>query len=662
MANNPLSAKNLEELMKNSLIPNADKLKDKIFEIDAAAFQVNKTFGLAGEQVMAIKSTLTGAVSEVERLGGSMSDVKNIISGIGSALQRNLVIESSAVADLFAAGQISGEGTDKLTKTFKQAGFSIYNVSKEIENVANTARGLGLNTQAVSEKIMDNIGQLNRFNFKGGIDGLSRMAAESTNLRVDMKTAMDLADKAFSPEGAIEISTAFQRLGATIPGLTDVNELMFNARNNPERLQQDLAEYGKQFAKMNENGDFEIMPGAKARLREINSQLNLGSGTMQRYALGAAEFDYKISRIRMPNFDISEDDKKLIANMSELKPGGSATIKFEDAEGKSQTKNVVELTESDVQAIKDSSAPKDIQDVQKGQLSALESIKASMTSLNNKVATGIGGSKTANDILEGAELVETTVYDTFSTAIGKTEKISENVDKVTDTLVDSVEKLVTGEMEITEVLGNIGQVGTEVAEDFTNNFKPAMKVVTDNIEEFKTGTNKFNGVLEALTGFISEVGNNSQVEKTPEVNAQDFIKTPGMGIQTLPQDTIFGGTGFESFIDGIKEMKSIPTTTNNNTTNTQLQDFITQMKSIKSSMNSSNNNETPVETKTTADINLNIKIDAPNQIDTNQVVLALENQGVREKLYETMRETMYNNGLSAPTSSKTKLMNPYITS
>lgn len=662
MADNPLSAKNLEELMKNSLIPNADKLKQKIFEIDKAAFDVNKTFGLAGEQVMAIKSTLTGAVSEVERLGGSMSDVTNIIKGVGSALNRNLIIESSAVADLFAAGEVTGERTEKLTKTFKQAGFSIYNVSKEIENVANTARGLGLNTQAVSQKIMDNIGQLNRFNFKGGIDGLSRMAAESTNLRVDMKTAMDLADRAFSPEGAIEISTAFQRLGATIPGLTDVNELMFNARNNPERLQEDLAEYGKQFVKMNENGDFEIMPGAKARLREINSQLQLGAGTMQGYALGAAELEYKMGRIRMPNFDVSEDDKKLIANMSEIKPGGSATIKFEDAEGKSQTKNVVELTESDVQAIKDSSAPKDIQDVQKGQLSALESIKASMTSLNNKVVTGIAGSKTANDVLEGAELIETTVYDTFSTAIGKTEKISENVDKVTDTLVNSVEKLVTGEMEITEVLGNIGQVGTEVAEDFTNNFKPAMKVVTDNIEEFKTGTNKFNGVLEALTGFISEVGNNSQVEKIPEVSAQDFIKTPGMGIQTLPQDTIFGGTGFESFIDGIKEMKSLPTTNNNNTTNTQLQDFITQMKSMKSSTNSSNNNETPVETKTTADINLNIKIDAPNQIDTNQVVLALENQGVREKLYETMRETMYNNGLSAPTSSKTKLMNPYITS
>jgi len=660
MADNPLSAKNLEELFKNSLLPSADRLKEKIIEIDNAAFQVNKTFGLAGEQVMAIKSTLTGAASEVERLGGNMTNVKNIISGIGSELGRSLIIESDAIGDLFAASEISGKEVTKLTSTFKSAGFSMYNVAKEIEGISNTSRGMGLNTQAVTEKIVDNISQLNRFNFKGGIDGLSRMAAESTNLRVDMKTAMNLADKAFSPEGAIEIATSFQRLGATIPGLTDVNELMFNARNNPERLQKDLAEYAKTFVKMNENGDFKIMPGAVARMRELNSQLNMGEGYIQKLGIGQKELEYKMSRIRMPNFDVSEEDKKLIANMSEIKPGGSATIKFEDAEGKSQTKNVVELTESDVNAIKDSAAPKDIQDVQKSQLSALESIKASLTSLNNKVVTGIGGSKSANDILQGAELAETTVYDTFSTAIGKTEKISENIDKVTDTLVNSVEKLVTGEIEISEAFANIGQVGTEVAEDFKKNFKPAMKVVTDNIEEFKTGTNKFNGVLEALTEFIGKVGNDSQVETLPKVSAPDFIKTPGMGIQTLPEDTIFGGTGFESFIDGIKEMKSIPT--NNNTTNTQLQDFITQMKSMKSSMNSGDNNKTPVETKTTADINLNIKIDAPNQIDTNQVVLALENQGVREKLYETMRETMYNNGLSAPTSSKTKLMNPYITS
>ncbi len=662
MADNPLSFKNLEELMKNSLIPSADKLKEKIYEVDNAAFEVNKTFGLAGEQVMAIKSSLTGAVSEVERLGGEMVNVKNIISGIGDELGRSLIIETDAIADLYAASEISGKSTRSLTSTFKSAGFSMYNVAKEIEGISNSSRSMGLNTVAVTEKITSNLSELNRFNFKGGIDGLARMAAESTNLRVDMKTAMDLADKAFSPEGAIEIATSFQRLGATIPGLTDVNELMFNARNNPEKIQKDLAEYAKQFVKINKEGNATIMPGAKARLREINSQLQLGVGTIQKFGIAEAELDFKMSKIRMPNFDVSEDDKKLIANMSEIKPGGSATIKFEDAEGKSQTKNVVELTESDVQAIKDSSAPKDIKDIQKSQLSAQQSIDASLKSLLNKTASGIAGSKSSNDIVEGGELLETTIYDTFSTAIGKTEKISENVDKVTDTLVNSVEKLVTGEMEITEVLGNIGQVGTEVAEDFKNNFKPAMKVITDNIEEFKTGTNKFNGVLEALTGFIEKVGNNSQVEKTPVVPVEDFIKTPGMVLQTLPQDTIFGGTGFESFIDGIKEMKSLPTINNNNTTNTQLQDFITQMKSMKSSTNSSNNNETPVETKTTADINLNIKIDAPNQIDTNQVVLALENQGVREKLYETMRETMYNNGLSAPTSSKTKLMNPYITS
>ena len=37
MADNPLSAKNLEELFKNSLLPNADRLKEKIIEISSTA-------------------------------------------------------------------------------------------------------------------------------------------------------------------------------------------------------------------------------------------------------------------------------------------------------------------------------------------------------------------------------------------------------------------------------------------------------------------------------------------------------------------------------------------------------------------------------------------------------------------------------------------------
>ena len=62
----------MEELLTDSLIPNAQTLIDKIKEVDKAAYDVVKTFGLSNSQVMAIKSSLTGAASEVERLGGSL--------------------------------------------------------------------------------------------------------------------------------------------------------------------------------------------------------------------------------------------------------------------------------------------------------------------------------------------------------------------------------------------------------------------------------------------------------------------------------------------------------------------------------------------------------------------------------------------------------------
>jgi hypothetical protein len=68
----------MEKLLADSLIPNAQTLIDKIKEVDKAAYDVVKTFGLSNSQVMAIKSSLTGAASEVERLGGKFSDVLSI--------------------------------------------------------------------------------------------------------------------------------------------------------------------------------------------------------------------------------------------------------------------------------------------------------------------------------------------------------------------------------------------------------------------------------------------------------------------------------------------------------------------------------------------------------------------------------------------------------
>ena len=58
------------------------------------------------------------------------------------------------------------------------------------------------------------------------VEGLAKMAATTAALRVDMGTIMGVVDKAFDPEGAIKMASAFQRLGVTQSELLDPLKLM----------------------------------------------------------------------------------------------------------------------------------------------------------------------------------------------------------------------------------------------------------------------------------------------------------------------------------------------------------------------------------------------------------------------------------------------------
>ena len=454
-----------------------------------------------------------------------------------------------------------------------------------------------------------------------------------------------------------------QRLGVNVSGLKDPLELMYNAMNNPEKLQDQLAELGKSFTKMNADGNFEIMPGAKRRLRELSLELGMPAGELERMGLAARELDKKMSQIRMPSgLNLSKEQQTMIANMSEMKDG-VATIKFTDDQGVAQTKNVMELKEGDLAAIAETGRPKSIEEIQKGQLNLQERINASLTVIKNKVATGVAGAKTTDDTYKVAAKIETAIYDFISDGLGATSKISSVLDNTSDVLIDSIVNLVSGEKSLSDVFTNIGSVGNELATQLDGNLKTALDNAETNLNEFAGGNNKIMTLLEELMGKMMTVGNNSQTPITPITPVapitpvEDFIKMPGMTIEPLAKDTIFGGTGFESFIDGLKEMKTLPN--NTNVGNNQFEEFLKKFKDVKPN-NGSNEPQTPIEIKSTAEINLNIKIDAPNQIDTNQIILALENQGVKQKLYQSMKEAMYNNGLSSPTSSKTKLMNPYL--
>jgi hypothetical protein len=111
---------------------------------------------------------------------------------------------------------------------------------------------------------------MNKYNFQGGVDGLAKMAAQASSMRIDMKTTLNFAEGLYNPEKAIEMSSALQRLGVTQSDLLDPLRLMDLSLNDPTELQNQLVQMTEQFVQLNEKGQFQIAPGQIRRLREIN--------------------------------------------------------------------------------------------------------------------------------------------------------------------------------------------------------------------------------------------------------------------------------------------------------------------------------------------------------------------------------------------------------
>ena len=176
------------------------------------------------------------------------------------------------------------------------------------------------------------------------------MAATATRLGITMEEVFQQADKLMNPEGAIEMSAALQRLGVTSSGLLDPLRAMDMAQNDPEALQKEMVNLGKEFTRFNEKtGQMEILPGAKRRMKEVAEAVGMTGSEFAKMALKSADFDMKLKQIKMPDIASgNEETKELIASMAQMKDG-VATIKVKNDEtGLIDTKNVEDLTPDDI--------------------------------------------------------------------------------------------------------------------------------------------------------------------------------------------------------------------------------------------------------------------------------------------------------------------------
>ncbi len=441
---------------------NPDRMLEKLFEVDDAAKAIAKSFGTGTDNIVNLKMSMTNAVTEVTKLGGNFEKIAQIQQTVGESVGRNVVIASEAYAKLYAAGEVSGKQAAEFVPKFKDVGISIYQAGTQMEKIVNTAREIGVNVGTVTGEVMKHMDKLNLITFQGGVEGLAKMAAHATSINMDMGKTLEFAEKVYNPEGAIETAAALQRLGVTQSQLLDPLRLMDLSQNDPEELQRQIADLGKDFVKLNEKGQFEIIKGEQRRLKEVAKELGMMPAEFAKMAIGAKELEDKLQKIKFPD-TITEEQKQFIANMAEMNEKGEYVISYE---GKDREVNDLMKEFGGDQAklakFMEDSKPKTMEDLATQQLTTLQGIKASIDSLQDRGGYAFGGSEVGQDAIEAVVAGYKKTADAFDEIdIKGMRKI---YDEGATDFVDTLNRVIRGEDSVEAVFKSMTGIAKQTSE------------------------------------------------------------------------------------------------------------------------------------------------------------------------------------------------------
>ena len=556
-----------------------------IEETYKAQVELNKTFGQGQERLSETYKAISDAAPRIARLGGDMKDVQSTMIGIAEASRRNVIANTKDVEKLYAATQVVGGSAESLSNSFLDIGVGIEQIPKQLEESVNYIRSIGGNTKTVMADVAKNMDQMNRYQFAGGVQGLTKMAAQASMLRFDMNQTFQLADKVLDPENAIEVASAFQRLGVSAGNLADPFQLMNMSINDPSGLQDSLADVAKQYTYFDEQTKtFKINPQGVLTLREMEKQTGVSAKEMAKMGLAAAELDQRLSAVNMAGLNVKEEDKQYLANIAKMGEGGDYEVKLTDDKGNEYTKKLSEVTQTEMDKLikEQKEGPKTLEEIARSQLTIDEAMLADIRGMRTAFEQGITSPKQVRQGIAGAQRASKTILGETSDKFGKTKDYRDLSEGILDTLGKVATDLKEGNKPLTDVLSNgLNGLGTTL-DASQKRFTETLKEVGENIATkltnrtvgesvLKSGVNKvvesYGGkVSTSATPLTSSVGNKMDVLQNTQNNAttqttkgtvdvggkiEIDIKTPmGVSGDQVKQmmDSAFNGIAFQDYI------------------------------------------------------------------------------------------------------------------
>jgi|LakMenEpi03Aug12_release.lakeMendotaPanAssembly.Ray.scaffolds.fasta_scaffold09051_15 hypothetical protein len=627
--------KNVSEALKK----NITGIQAMVEDIDKQFSTLAKTIGAGREQAFLLKQTLTEGLTEITRLGGSVADIVKQQEALFATFGTQLVLNKNATDELFATTQATGIESKDLFTSYANLGKSIYEANSEMASIMENANLIGVNAKEVAKSVNANMSALSKINFKDGVMGLADMAAKSAMLRVDMSTALKSAEDLYKPEKAQSFVNTLQRLGATGSSeLMNVERVRFLARNEPAKLQEEIAKMASKF--VDETGKMSAI--GMDFLKEIASESGYSADELSKMGISMSQLKDKQDLINQTGLQLTDPkEMEKLTNLLTKGKDGKFEVTYEQ-DGQQVTK-----------------ALEDMNSYERDQLQKF--LQSQNDQIKNTFQAKPGEDKNLVKLIEQQMDVNTK----FTQAIKALETVipsqiagSKTGEKMIQSIIDNTNKLSTTALtkldELSDEAGKAVDMKIKIIESAVDAMKPTLQTVVDTMETLATNT--MPSLTSAANRFTTALGNVGTF-LTNTFKLDDFVSLPGndrliMGPEGSigrinSNDTIISSTDGPKTEEEVAKMMELikspqtplvsspietkPILTSENLGTKSMME-IEREKALTDIMMSQTpkTSETPTEIKTTNDINhkLDIVVDlknVPTNINQNELKGVIEN-------------------------------------
>lgn len=504
---NTISSKEGKTTIKNAL-SGFDDFKGAFYNLENYASNLNKELLLTRSRISEFKVTIADTLPLVAKLGGDYKETMTIIKNATEAMGRNVIFEPEVYEKLFAAYSLLGKDANTMITNFGQAGIMASKIGENLEKSLDYIRTVGVNAKSVMGNVVDNTEMLNRFSFKEGVLGFTKMAAQASILKIDMRTIENIADKVFEPEGAIDMAAAFQRLGVFVGDLADPFMLMNKSLNDPEGLIMSVAKAGEKFTQFNEEaGRFEINPSAMNQMAKMAEAAGMLPSEFKKMSLNLAEFNARASEIDI-KFNLTDEQKMFVANLAYLDTDNEYKIKVTDEKtGESVITAVKDLTEKQISKLNDLSKqePKTLEELTRDSMDIVASIASDVGAIKYKLLFGaISEQSTMGKVQEGIRTGAGDIGNIIYKGVPGGDKTRETIRGVVNPVVNMYKGEDFG-ANMEKIMQSIGGYLSQIPNNLSEGIKKSKELGT----MFGTGMG-LDALLENSNKMFGDISNNME--------------------------------------------------------------------------------------------------------------------------------------------------------